>query len=230
VITLENNRDILQKAGFNITEEQLKKFHIYYETLIEWNKKVNLTNIVRKEDVYVKHFLDSLMIGKSIDLDSQTLLDVGSGAGFPSVPLKIVFPELKVTIVDGLKKRINFLEHLAQNLDLNIELIHSRAEDYDKKNTFDIVTARAVAPLNKLLELTIPFVKTKGCFLALKGDRYQEELSHAEHAMSELKTSVTRIDTFSLMGDSRAIIVFDKYANSDIKYPRTPKHIKKKPL
>ena len=179
----------LLDKGITLTSKQLEQFENYYQTLVEWNQKMNLTAITQKEDVYLKHFYDSLTISFDYALSNQSLCDVGAGAGFPSIPLKIVYPELKVTIVDSLSKRITFLKHLIQVLDLkDVDAISARAEEYAVKHreSFDIVTARAVARLNILDELCLPLVKVDGDFITLKGLKAQEELQEAKQGIEKL--------------------------------------------
>ena len=167
-----------KKIGIELTSQQLEKLNQFYELLISWNQKMNLTRIIEKEDVYLKHFYDSLTLSKVIDLKQDlTLCDVGSGAGFPGIVLKICFPNLKITLLDSLQKRVNYLNEIIKELDLkNIEAIHTRAEDYAKQNRekFDIVTARAVANLKILSELCIPMVKVNGLFIAMKANIEEE--------------------------------------------------------
>ena len=148
----------LKLIGITLNDKQITQFEDYFLQLIEWNKKMNLTTITEKEEVYIKHFLDSVYLTKICKLDKQRILDVGSGAGFPSIPLKIVFPDLQVTIIDSLNKRIQFLEDLTKKLGINATLIHGRAEEHTKREYYDIVTARAVANQSILSELCIPFV------------------------------------------------------------------------
>ena len=143
--------EMLETLGITINDDQYNKFVTYFELLIEWNENINLTSITELKDVFIKHFFDSLCLVKGIDLNNQTLLDVGSGAGFPSIPLKIVFNNLEVTIIDSLNKRIKFLEALTKALDMDVRLIHGRVEEHNYKNHYDIVTARAVSNLRVLV-------------------------------------------------------------------------------
>lgn len=230
MIIVNELKTILEKSGLNVTDKQIKMFEVYFNLLIDWNQKINLTAITDKTDVYYKHFLDSLMLHESIDLNNQSILDVGSGAGFPSIPLKIMYPNLKITILDSLNKRIKFLTNLCEALGLNVSLVHGRAEDFKQKNHFDIVTARAVAPLNKLLELTIPFVKTGGAFIAYKGSKYQEELDHANKALEKLNAFIDNAHPYKIMNESRVLIKIKKKDLTPSKYPRNAKQIKNNPL
>ena len=195
----------LQKQGIILSEKQIQQFELYYTTLIEWNQKMNLTAITQKEDVYLKHFYDSLTISFDYPLDQQSLCDIGAGAGFPSIPLKIVYPNLKITIVDSLTKRITFLKHLANVLELeNVTAISARAEEYakDHRESFDIVTARAVARLNILDELCLPLVKINGDFITLKGLKAQEELKEAKAGIEKLGGKVTKEIDFTLTDEN----------------------------
>lgn len=225
----------LQKQGIILSEKQIQQFELYYTTLIEWNQKMNLTAITQKEDVYLKHFYDSLTISFDYPLDQQSLCDIGAGAGFPSIPLKIVYPNLKITIVDSLTKRITFLKHLANVLKLeNVTAISARAEEYakDHRESFDIVTARAVARLNILDELCLPLVKINGDFITLKGLKAQEELKEAKAGIEKLGGKVTKEIDFTLTdeNDHRSNIYIHKIKKTPSLYPRTFGKIKKKPL
>ena len=162
----------LLEKGIELTDKQLDQFEKYYELLVEWNEKMNLTAITNKEDVYLKHFYDSLTPSFDFEFKDQSLCDIGAGAGFPSIPLKIVYPDLKITIVDSLSKRITFLNHLTKELGLShVKAVAARAEEYaiDHRESFDIVSARAVARLNILDELCLPLTKVGGYFITLKG-------------------------------------------------------------
>ena len=225
----------LQKQGITLSQKQIQQFELYYTTLIEWNQKMNLTAITQKEDVYLKHFYDSLTISFDYPLDQQSLCDIGAGAGFPSIPLKIVYPNLKITIVDSLTKRITFLKHLANVLELeNVTAISARAEEYakDYRESFDIVTARAVARLNILDELCLPLVKINGDFITLKGLKAQEELKEAKAGIEKLGGKVTKEIDFTLTdeNDHRSNIYIHKIKKTPSLYPRTFGKIKKKPL
>lgn len=227
--------EALLKQGITLTNKQLQQFHQYYETLIEWNNKMNLTAITQKEDVYLKHFYDSLTISFDYDFNHQSLCDIGAGAGFPSIPLKIIYPDLKITIVDSLTKRITFLKHLVEVLQLDqVEAISARAEEYakDHRESFDIVTARAVARLNILDELCLPLVKPNGYFITLKGLKAKEELSEAKQGIEKLGGKVMNEVDFTLTdeNDHRCNIYIQKIKTTPAKYPRAFGQIKKKPL
>ena len=177
-----------------------------------------------------KHFYDSLCLVKAIDLSTQSILDVGSGAGFPSIPLKIVFPDLKITIIDALNKRIKFLELLTNELGIQAYLVHGRAEEFERKNSFDIVTARAVANLRVLSELCIPFVKLGGVFIALKGPKYIEELSESQNAIKELGGIHLETKQYQVVDQERSLLIISKVEKTQKKYPRIFAQIKKNPL
>jgi 16S rRNA (guanine527-N7)-methyltransferase len=224
----------LNQLGIVITDLQLKQLNTYYELLVEYNKVMNLTGITEKEEVYLKHFYDSLTIVKAIDLNKvSTLCDMGTGAGFPGLVLKIVFPNLKVTLVDSLNKRINFLNEVIIKLGLdNIETIHDRMEEYGKNNRdkFDVVTARAVAQTNILLEYALPMVKINGYFIPLKGNMLNE--NDYTKACQLLNCSLDKKIEFKLPVENsdRTILVFKKNGYTNKKYPRKNSEIKKNPL
>ena len=195
----------LETKGITLTPQQVNQFKQYFKILVEWNEKMNLTAITDEEGVYLKHFYDSLTIAFDFDFTDQSIVDVGAGAGFPSVPLKIVYPELKITIVDSLTKRITFLNHLFKELNLsNCQAISARAEDYakDHRQKCDIVMARAVARLNILDELCLPLVKVGGYFLALKGLKATEELEEAGKGIVLLGGQVEKSIDFTLTYDN----------------------------
>ncbi|MCI5966876.1 MAG: 16S rRNA (guanine(527)-N(7))-methyltransferase RsmG [Tenericutes bacterium] len=220
-----------KKLGIELTSQQLEKLNQFYELLISWNQKMNLTRIIEKEDVYLKHFYDSLTLSKVIDLNQDlTICDVGSGAGFPGIVLKICFPNLKITLLDSLQKRINYLNEIIKELDLkNIEAIHTRAEDYAKQNRekFDIVTARAVANLKILSELCIPMVKVNGLFIAMKAN-IEEEIENSTEILNKLDSKIERIETFYLPIENsiRNIILIEKLKPTNTLYPRRIEKIK----
>lgn len=226
----------LKELGILLNEKTSCQFEAYYQMLIEVNQVMNLTAITEKEEVYRKHFLDSLEIVRVLDIKSPyTLCDVGSGAGFPSVPLAIVQKEVNVTIIDSLQKRISFLEKLIQKLELpNVTAIHARAEDYskEKRESFDVVTARAVARLNILAELCLPLTKVGGIFLAMKGASGEAEFKEASKAIEILGGKLEKVIHFTLPDeeDQRQILVIKKIKSTPIKYPRNFNKIKERPL
>ena len=226
----------LEKLNINYNDDILNKFEMYYKKLIEVNEYMNLTAITEHDDVYIKHFIDSLFILKAIDNTKKfNILDVGSGAGFPSIPLAIVSNNANVCIIDKLNKRINFLNDLVKYINIsNVSAYHFRAEEYikDKREYFDYVTARAVARLNLLVELCIPFVKIGGYFIAMKGQIANEELDEALNAIKVLGGSVEKIIEMDLPDDcgKREIILIKKIKETPKKYPRDFNKIKEKPL
>lgn len=234
-MTLNNFIEELKKININISDIQLEQLEMHYELLIEYNKVMNLTGITEKEQVYLKHFYDSLTITKVIDLTKEeTLCDVGTGAGFPGLVLKILFPNLKITLVDSLNKRIEFLKIVIKTLKLeNIEAVHARAEDYAKENReiFDIVTSRAVAPLNVLLEYNMPMIKVDKYFISYKGN-ISEEIEESKEALQKLNGKIEKIAEFKLPIEesNRAIIKIKKEKSTPKIFPRKYSEIKKRPL
>lgn len=221
----------VNKLNINLTENQLNQLEKFYELLISWNKKMNLTRIIEKEDVYLKHFYDSLTILKVIDLTKEeTLCDVGSGAGFPGIVLKICFPNLKITLIDSLQKKVNYLNEIIKELSLSdIKAIHTRAEDYAKINRekYDIVTARAVANLKMLSEICIPMVKVNGYFIAMKAN-IEEELEQSKQILEKLNSKIEKQETFYLPIENsiRNILLIKKNQITDKQYPRRIEKIK----
>ena len=233
---MNQNRFIeeLKLINISLTQNQLDQLNEYYNLLIEYNKVMNLTGITDYEEVYLKHFYDSLTIAKVIDLNNiNSLCDIGTGAGFPGLVLKIVFPNLKITLLDSLNKRIEFLKVVIDKLNLkNIEVIHSRAEDYALKNRnkFDVTTARAVAHTSILLEYAIPLTKINGYFIPLKANM-NEEIKEIDNAINELNVRLIKKEEFKLPieGSNRTILLFEKLKDNK-KYPRKYSEIKKKRL
>lgn len=225
----------LKKINIDVSDTQLKQLEIYYELLVEYNNKMNLTGITEKEQVYLKHFYDSLTINKIIDLNTiNSLCDVGTGAGFPGLVIKIIFPNVEVTLVDSLNKRIEFLNIVIERLGLTkITTLHSRIEDFgkNKREKYDVVTARAVAPLNILLEYCLPLVNCGKYFIPLKAN-ISREILEIEHAKKELKCKLVDKKEFLLPFENsvRTILKFKKIDKTNKKYPRPYSQIKKKPL
>ncbi len=222
--------NLLKELEIPISEEKYEKFIKYYELLIEWNKVINLTTIIDFEDVFIKHFYDSLCLVKGVKLENQKLLDVGSGAGFPSIPLKIVYSDLDITIIDALKKRIDFLEKLTLALNIDVRLIHGRAEEHMFKNHYDIVTARAVSNLRILTELCLPFVKVGGLFISYKGPNYKEELKDSTNVIEILGGKIFKTLEYEIEKQKRALIIIDKVKLTNKQYPRIYGKIKSNPL
>ena len=229
---------LLNQQGIELTDRQKDQFERYFELLVEWNEKINLTAITEKNEVYLKHFYDSIapVLQGLIDNQELKLLDIGAGAGFPSLPMKIICPQLDVTIIDSLNKRINFLKLLAEELKLDkVHFYHGRAEDLaqDKafRAQFDLVTARAVARMQVLSELTIPYLKVDGKLLALKASNAPEELEEAKNALNLLFSKVQDNLSYALPnGDPRFITVVEKKKETPNKYPRKAGMPNKRPL
>ena len=227
----------LSTHGIELSDKQQQQFQTYYQMLVEWNEKMNLTSITEEHEVYLKHFYDSIAASFYTDLTKElTICDIGAGAGFPSIPLKIIFPNLKVTIVDSLNKRIHFLNQLADALDLeNVSFVHDRAETYGKgdyRESYDIVTSRAVARLSVLSELCIPLVKKGGQFIALKSSKGEEELEEARFGIGVLGGKVLDTISYELPENAgeRQMIIIDKRSQTPKKYPRKPGTPNKSPL
>lgn len=229
---------LLAEQNIILTDQQKAQFDRYFQLLVEWNEKINLTAITEKEEVYLKHFYDSIapILHGLIANQEIKLLDIGAGAGFPSLPMKILYPQLNVTIIDSLNKRINFLQLLAEELGLEgVHFYHGRAEDFaqDKKfrAQFDIVTARAVARMQVLSELTIPYLKVGGKLLALKASNAPEELTESKNALNLLFSKVEDNISYTLPnGDPRYITVVEKKKETPNKYPRKAGMPNKRPL
>ncbi len=225
--------------GLVLNDQQIAQFERYYQLLVEWNEKMNLTAITQREEVYLKHFYDCLMVLWNMPLDNYALqlCDVGAGAGFPSIPLKIAHPELQVTIVDSLQKRLTFIDHLAQELGLEgVSCVHGRAEDVGQnpayRGQFDLVTARAVASLNVLAEYCLPLVKIGGQFLALKAQKSDQELEEARAAISILGAKLIKVreDKLPVESADRRYILIQKTKETPNKYPRKAGKPAKNPI
>lgn len=229
-------RNSMNSIGIELTDSQLNAFETYYDMLIERNKVMNLTAITEFDEVMDKHFLDSVYLFRSIEIKADyKLIDIGTGAGFPGIPLKIVFPELKITLLDSLNKRVGFLNDVIDELNLNdIEAIHGRAEDIarDKayRASYDIAVSRAVANLSTLSEYCLPFVKIGGKFVSYKSGDCADEVDNAKAAIHLLGGKINKIDEFSYSNNSRSFIVIDKVMNTSNKYPRKAGLPSKKPL
>ena len=224
--------ELFSKYNISLTSSQEDMFLKYFEFLVEENQKYNLTAITEKEEVFLKHFLDSAL-PISIFKNNASVIDVGSGAGFPAVPLKILKDSLSVTMVDSLNKRVNFLNCLCALLDLkNISAIHARAEEFIKNNReqFDYAVARAVAPLNTLLEYLVPYLKVGGRCVIYKSQKLDEELKNAENAIKVLNVKIEKILTYQIGDAERKILVMQKFASTNAKYPRGKNLPKLKPL
>ncbi|PPA68476.1 16S rRNA (guanine(527)-N(7))-methyltransferase RsmG [Jeotgalibacillus proteolyticus] len=234
----EQFQQLLKEKGIELSAHQLQQFSRYYEILVEWNEKMNLTAITDRKEVYLKHFFDSISAGFYLDFTKPlSICDVGAGAGFPSIPLKICFPQLEVSIVDSLNKRITFLNHLASELKLeNVHFYHDRAETFGQnkshRESYDLVTARAVARLSVLSELCLPLAKPGGRFAAMKAASATDELQDAKRAIKTLGGGEINVHSFELPIEEseRSIIVVDKSVSTPKKYPRKPGTPNKSPL
>ena len=229
--------DALQ-FGVELNEKQLSQFQKYYEMLIEWNEKINLTAITEFEEVLKKHFLDSISIGRLLSQDDEvSILDIGTGAGFPGIPIKIAFPNVKVTLLDSLNKRVNFLNEVINELSLEgISALHGRAEDFAKKKDmreqFDFCVSRAVANLSSLTEFCLPYVKLGGKFISYKSEKAKEELEASANAISILGGGNVNMDEFFLPGTDfkRTFVMIEKISITPTKYPRKAGTPVKQPL
>ena len=223
-------------AEFNLSGAQLEKFEKYYNMLVEWNEKMNLTAITEPEEVIKKHFVDCLMIFKYAEIPTGAeIIDIGTGAGFPGIVMKIYRNDLKMTLLDSLNKRLIFLEELTKNLGIKAEMIHSRAEESGRspwlRDHFDIAVSRAVAQLNTLSEYCLPLVKTGGSFYAMKGPQVPEEAEEAKRAVQLLGGRIVTLSNYALpSGDRRSIVGIKKQKPTPQAYPRPTAKIKAKPL
>lgn len=233
------NKEAFAKENILISKEEAHLFSKYREMLVEWNKKVNLTSILEGKEVLYKHFIDSLLLMQipEIELSNKSIIDVGTGAGFPGLPLAIINEKLKVTLSDSLKKRTDFLRYAVNEMELkNVEIIEGRAEDLGQDKTYremyDYAVARAVSKLPVLLEYTLPFVKQGGFFIAYKGPDYLSELEESKEALAELGGQVFLIKNFKFneVEIERNIIIFKKNKNTPQKYPRRAGIPLKRPL
>lgn len=234
----EQFREALLEKGIALSDEQMKQYQVYTEVLVEWNEKMNLTAITDPEEIYLKHFYDSITLAFYYDMDqSVSLCDVGAGAGFPSLPIKIAFPQLKVTIVDSLNKRITFLNHLASELGLkDVYFVHDRAETFGQnkqyREQFDIVTARAVARMSVLAELCLPLVKLRGHFVALKAAHTAAEMVDAKKGIKVLGGELLSDEAFMLPVEEaeRHVVTIAKKRKTPKQYPRKPGTPNKMPI
>ena len=229
--------DGLQALKIELSDHQKQQFIRYYELLISWNKVMNLTAITDFSEVILKHFIDSLSIVKIISPNGKKIIDVGTGAGFPGIPIKIAFPETQIVLLDSLNKRIKFLNEIIQLLELkNIEAIHGRAEDYGKnieyREKFDLCVSRAVANLSSLSEYCIPFVRLNGSFISYKSGKASEEIDAAQHAIKTLGGKITATTDFLLPNTDmdRTLVSIQKIKSTPKKYPRAAGKPSKEPL
>ncbi len=227
----------LNKIGIPYDDDMLLKFEKYYDLLLTWNSRINLTSITDRSEVIIKHFIDSAQILRFIDLKGKSVIDVGTGAGFPGIPVKILCPECKVVLLDSLNKRVSFLDEVIRSLNLSdISVICGRAEDYGHDNlyreSFDIGVSRAVASLDTLSEYCLPFVNIDGCFISYKGINISEENQKAEKALSILGGRIDKVEQFVIPGNDigRSLIFIKKDSHTPDKYPRRAGTPLKKPL
>lgn len=241
-MTLESKKAFLNnsfvKENIILSQRQIDQFINYYEKLIKVNEVMNLTGITEYREVVIKHFLDSCKIAGFVNLDSiETIIDIGTGAGFPGIPLKILFPHLKIVLLDSLNKRINFLNEVIVELNMqNIEAVHARSEELAKKveyrEKFDLALSRAVANLQTLSEYCLPFVKTGGNFISYKSGDIEQELNKSKNAIKILGGSLERVEKFALDDNNiqRSFVIISKIKNTNKKYPRKPGEPASKPL
>lgn len=229
-------RENLNKINIEIEEEKVKQFYLYMNKLLEWNKKINLTAITDENDIILKHFVDSLTALKYIK-DKSKVIDIGTGAGFPGIPLKIQREDIQITLMDSLNKRINFLKEVINKLNLqNICAIHSRAEELARNSNYrekyDVAISRAVANLSTLVEYMLPFVKIGGKCICMKGSNVKEEVENSKKAIKELGGKIIKIDDFILPSSDyeRNIIIIEKVEQTKGKYPRKAGIPSKEPL
>ncbi|WP_301170093.1 16S rRNA (guanine(527)-N(7))-methyltransferase RsmG [Brevibacillus nitrificans] len=237
-MTKEQFAEALAAKGIVLTERQMTQFDQFFHLLVEWNEKMNLTGITEEGQVYNKHFYDSITPSFYFPFEkAESVVDIGGGAGFPSIPLKICFPHLKMTIIDSLNKRMNFLQHVASELGLeNVNPVHGRAEERGQepahREKYDLVVARAVARMNLLSEFCLPFAKVGGHFVALKGAEMTLELNEAKKAIKTLGGKTRKVETFQLMEEAgeRNIVVVEKVEATPKSYPRKAGIPAKKPI
>lgn len=223
----------LKENDIKISEDQMNNFILYMDNLIEWNKKINLTAIKEEEDIIVKHFIDSILIEKEISGDK--LIDIGSGAGFPGIPLKIVRNDLDVTLIDSVNKKVLFMQDSIDKLKLdNIVAVHCRAEDYahDKqfRESFDVATSRAVSNMSTLVEYMLPFVKVGGKCICMKGPNSEEEINDSKKAISILGGEIERVEKYKIDDNDRCLVVINKVKKTEQIYPRNQGKPLKVPL
>ena len=233
ILAYENFSTLFDENGLKLTPVLYEKLDRYASLLIEWNEKINLTAITDAEGISIKHFLDSLMLLSYIELSQGArVIDVGTGAGFPGIPLKLYREDIQLTLLDSLQKRIRFLNELSTQLEFDVESVHARAEDGARtglREAFDLATARAVAPLPVLCEYCLPYVKVGGFFAALKGP--SEDVHDAEDAISLLGGEISQIKYYSIPnGDARMLVLIKKISQTPTKYPRNSGQIAKKSL
>ncbi len=225
-----------EKLNIAIDIKKAEQFAVYKNMLAEWNKVMNLTGITEDREVIIKHFADSVMPLTLVDFKDKSVIDVGTGAGFPGLPLKIAEPSIKLTLLDSLLKRLNFLENVCQNIGVDAKFVHGRAEelgnDINYREQYDIAVSRAVAPLNILMEYDMPYVKTGGVMIALKGPAAYDEIEQAKNAVKELGGEIERTEEIILPETDlkHTIVIIKKISSTPEKYPRRAKKIERSPL
>ena len=224
-----------KKLGITLSTSALESFSLYLDELSSWNKKFNLTAITKEEEITAKHFIDSLTLTEAVSLSDQDLIDIGSGAGFPGIPLKIVFPDLKLTLIDSVKKKVDFQNHIITLLKLkDTKAVWGRAEDLakDLRESFDIAASRAVAKLRELLEYSLPFVKVGGLFVAMKEEKIEDEVDGSANALKTLGGRIKEIKKIALPETNivRSLVIIEKIEKTPTKYPRRAGMAGKRPL
>lgn len=235
--TIKFLQECANQIGIDLTDKQLAQFQTYYEMLVETNKVMNLTAITQKDEVIIKHFLDSIAVIAYMDLNHKKVLDVGTGAGFPGIPIKIVCPDAEVVLLDSLNKRVNFLNEVTTALELDgITAIHGRAEDMAREKAhrgqYDVVVSRAVANLATLSEYDIPFLKISGCFISYKSGNIDDEVKDSKNAIFLCGGKLNRVEKFTLKTTDmeRSFVFIDKVKNTPKMYPRKSGTPAKQPL
>lgn len=227
--------NVMKKFSINLTDNQVKKFNTYCQLLIEWNNKMNLTAIKEPQEIAIKHFVDSCTVLNYVNIKKNAkIIDIGTGAGFPGIPLKILRDDLDVTLLDSLNKRLVFLNEVADKLEIDVKTVHGRAEEFGRKDdyreNFDVAISRAVAPLNVLSEYCIPFVRNGGKFISMKGPNVKQEVDESKKAVKILGGKYKNIVQFNIEDNSRSIVIVDKINSTPFTYPRHGSKISKKPL
>lgn len=226
----EKLKKMLEKYKINANFQIINKFLLFYEELLEWNNKFNLTKIVNEDEVIVKHFIDSAYPNPFLAANSN-ILDIGAGAGFPSIPLKIIRDDLSITMLDSLNKRITFLKHIIKTLSLTeMRAIHSRIEDFNERNKFDVVVARAVASLPTLIEYSLPFLKINGILLAYKSNNAEFEIQNSKNSLKMVGGKIQKVYNYNIEENNRCIVVVKKVKPTNSLFPRKKNLPKLKPL
>lgn len=217
-----NYKELLEKSNLNLSDEMVSQFETFYNFLIEYNSHTNLTRIVEKDAVYYLHFLDSLYCSKAIDKDEFSLLDVGSGAGFPGMPLKIAYPKMKLSVIESINKKLEFQRQLSEKIGLtNVTFNHTRAEDFKEFEKYDYATARAVAPLKELIEYTVPFLKIGGKFISMKSlERAEEEIKESKDLLKKIGAVVENQINYQILDRNYCLIVIKKINKTPKNYPK----------